>query len=66
MQSEQFTVLNVKCAGCVANIKTGLAELTGVSDVNVSIESGKVTVSGKSLDRHGLTAKLAQLGYPQA
>lgn len=66
MQTEQFKVLNVKCAGCVANIDKGLTELEGVDEVSVSIESGEVTVTGDSLQRDILTAKLAQLGYPEA
>ena len=66
MQSEQFTVLNVKCAGCIASIQQGLAELEGVDEVQVRTESGEVTVSGDGLKRDTLAAKLAQLGYPEA
>jgi len=66
MQTEHFTVINVKCGGCVTNIKTGLAELDGVNSVEVNIDSGKVVVKGTELDRTQLSAKLAGLGYPQA
>lgn len=66
MQTEHFQVLNVKCAGCAANIKNGLAELSGVSGVDVSIDSGDVTVEGEKLDRNQLAEKLSGLGYPEA
>jgi copper chaperone CopZ len=64
MQTEQFTVQNVKCGGCVSAIENGLKELAGVSEVLVTIEGGLVSVSGESLDREQLTEKLTTLGYP--
>lgn len=66
MSSEQFTVQNVKCGGCVSAIENGLKELSGVENVEVSIESGQVTVTGDNLSRAELSDKLQQLGYPEA
>jgi copper chaperone CopZ len=65
MQTEEFTVKNVKCGGCVANIQNGLKGMPGVSAVEVTL-AGQVTVRGEGLDRAALTAKLAELGYPVA
>lgn len=66
MQTEHIKVLNVKCAGCVTNIQNGLAELSGVGGVEISIDSGEVTVKGEGLDRSQLTHKLSELGYPES
>ena len=66
MQNEQFTVQNVKCGGCVSAIETGLKELAGISEVSVTVEGGVVNVSGDALDRAVLSARLAELGYPEA
>ena len=66
MQNEQFTVQNVKCGGCVSAIETGLNELAEVSEVSVTIDGGVVSVSGDALDRATLSARLAELGYPEA
>lgn len=66
MQTEHFAVLNVKCDGCAANIKNGLAELGGISGVEASIDSGEVTVEGKDLGRKQLAEKLPELGHPEA
>ena len=66
MQTENFTVKNVKCGGCVANIQKGLKGLPGVNEVEVVIEGGKVAVNGDDLDRGALSAKLTELGYPEA
>ena len=63
---EQFTVRNVKCGGCVKAIQDGLRTLPGVTQVDVVIDGGKVTVEGDTLDRAQLSAKLSALGYPEA
>lgn len=62
---EQFQVQNVKCAGCVQAIESGLNKLPGVQKVAVVIETGQVTVDGESLNRTRLSATLAELGYPE-
>ncbi len=66
MSTEQFQVTNVKCGGCVESIQNGLAELNGVTKVEVVIDSGTVTVEGEGLDRPQLAEKLSELGYPEA
>jgi copper chaperone len=66
MQTEPFTVKNVKCGGCVSNIENGLNSLPGVNTVSVTIDGGLVVVSGDALDRAQLAQKLAALGYPEA
>jgi len=66
MQTEVFKVKNVKCGGCVANIQKGLTTLPGVTQVDVTIAGGEVTVTGDQLDRTQLSAKLKELGYPEA
>ena len=64
MHSEIFSVQNVKCGGCAANIKSGLESLNGISAVTVEIESGSVTVSGTNIERDAILSKLSELGYP--
>ena len=66
VQTEQFTVKNIKCGGCASAIKAGLEGLPGVEAVEVSIDQGKVTVTGEGLSRDELAAKLGELGYPEA
>ncbi len=66
MQTEVFTVRNVKCGGCAANIQNGLGALDGIQSVEVAVDGGRVTVTGTTLDRTALAAKLSELGYPEA
>lgn len=66
MATEKFKVQNVKCGGCVSNIRNGLLEIPGIERVEVEIEGGAVTVETSGPTREQLSAKLAQLGYPEA
>lgn len=64
MDTQEFKVSNVKCGGCAATIKNGLSELTGVQAVEVDVASGGVVVNGDAA-RSDLSAKLAELGFPE-
>ena len=64
MQSEEFSVSNIKCQGCVKAIRDGFGSIAGVESVDVQIDNGEVTVYGDDLSRGALAAKLQDLGYP--
>ena len=61
----EIKVANVKCNGCVANIKTGLAEMNGIESVAVDLASGVVSINGEALDQQVIANKLVELGYPE-
>ena len=54
----------IKCGGCVANIEKGLTDFTGITEINVDVESNVVSVKGNDLDKTVIENKLAELGYP--
>lgn len=64
MQVEQFVVRNVKCNGCVNTIHKNLGAVAGVERVDVTLESGQVSVEGNDLSRDLLSTRLVELGYP--
>ncbi|QKT02908.1 heavy-metal-associated domain-containing protein [Ectothiorhodospiraceae bacterium 2226] len=64
MQTEEFSVQNIKCGGCVATVTEGLREVPGVQEVKATVE-GAVRVQGEQLDRAALAARLRELGYPE-
>ncbi|MFA7619963.1 MAG: heavy-metal-associated domain-containing protein [Thiohalomonadaceae bacterium] len=66
MQTENFTVKNIKCGGCVANVQKGLKDVPGVENVEVTIDGGLVKVTGEGLSRVQLAERLRELGYPEA
>lgn len=65
MQTESFVVSHVKCQGCVQNIVNHLGPQPGVSEVEVDLATGMVTVQGNDLARATLAAQLTALGYPE-
>ena len=64
MQQIKLTVSNVKCGGCVSNIQKGLAEIAGISAVEVDIPSGEVSLQADNPDLSAIKDKLRTLGYP--
>lgn len=65
MVTHQIFVENIKCEGCVANIKENLQQIKGVTAVEVYRGEQKVCVSGIALEKQELVKKLAALGYPE-
>jgi len=55
---------NIKCGGCVSNIKNGLKDIKGLKSVTVNIESNVVNIDGDNIDHKVIEDKLSELGYP--
>jgi len=60
-----IAVENIKCGGCANSIRKGLLEDSHIHEVEVDIETGKVTIDGDEGVRDDVAAKLAHLGYPE-
>ena len=58
-------VENIKCHGCANTITRQLGKLDGVTDVNVDIASGRVSVESQNDHREQLVAALQANGYPE-
>lgn len=65
MVIHRIFVENIKCDGCVANIKENLQQMKGVTAVEVYKQEHKVCVSGITLEKQELVKKLSDLGYPE-
>ncbi|PCI12395.1 MAG: heavy metal transport/detoxification protein [Thiotrichales bacterium] len=61
----KFRVANIKCEGCATNIRDGLGNVDGVTQVLVDVASGEVEAQGDTLVADIVLARLAELGYPQ-
>ena len=44
MKTDKFTVTGMTCAACQANVTRAVKKLDGVSDVDVSLLAGRMTV----------------------
>ena len=67
MKTEEITIANLSCSGCVNTITKKLSEKNDVDSVLVELESSKVSVRGTdTLIREDITNTLRSLGYPEA
>ena len=64
--SDNCLTLNVEginCSHCVASIKKELSALDNIKSVNVSIEEGKVQITGSELDKEQIVKIINSLGF---
>jgi copper chaperone len=67
MKTENITVANLSCSGCVNTITKKLNSITGVEKVEVDLDSNTVSVNHiESVNREQLTQMLLSIGYPEA
>lgn len=65
--SESFTVTGMTCGHCVASVTEEVSEVVGVSNVDVDLASGQMTVTGDAeLDDAAIRAAVAEAGFQVA
>ena len=67
MSTETYTVTGMTCGHCVASVTEEVSELPGVSDVQVDLASGKVTVTADApVGEDEVRAAVEEAGYSLA
>jgi copper chaperone CopZ len=66
METRQYTVKGMTCAHCVLSVREEVAEVAGVSDVDVDLASGRLTVSGDDFADADVSAAVRDAGYEVA
>jgi copper chaperone len=67
MQTKTYTVTGMTCAHCVNSVESEIRQLPGVTDVQVELASGAVTVtSDQALDDAAVAAAVDEAGYELA
>jgi copper chaperone len=62
-----WTVTGMTCEHCAASVREEIGELAGVEGVDVSVETGSVTVtSAEPLDDAAVRAAVEEAGYQLA
>ena len=61
----QLLLANVKCGGCGNSIRRALAEIDGVSAIELDVASGGLTFESDAAMRAVVAARLLALGYPE-
>lgn len=64
MSTQTFTVGGMTCQHCVASVTEELGELPGVTDVDVSLDTGRVTVTTENgISEEAASAAVREAGY---
>nr|CTQ95810.1 Copper chaperone [Kibdelosporangium sp. MJ126-NF4] len=67
MSQSTYTVQGMTCGHCVSSVTEEVGQLTGVSNVDVDLSTGKVTVtSDNDLDIDAVRAAVTEAGYQLA
>ncbi|MET8046374.1 copper ion binding protein [Streptosporangium sp. NPDC005286] len=61
-----YTVTGMTCGHCVSSVKEEVGEVSGVTGVDVDLETGRVDVSGDSPDDTAIRAAIKEAGYQVA
>ncbi|MFJ8006222.1 heavy-metal-associated domain-containing protein [Streptomyces fagopyri] len=63
MSRKQFRVTGMSCEHCAASITEEVSQVPGVSQVDVDVKAGSVSVGGTDLDDALLRAAIVEAGY---
>lgn len=64
MATSTYQVQGMTCGHCVSAVSSEIGQLTGVSDVSVDLQTGKVTVTAEQqLDDDAVRAAVEEAGY---
>jgi copper chaperone len=58
-----YSVAGMTCSHCVMSVQEEVAEVAGVSAVDVELASGRLTVSGEAFTDEAIAAAVAEAGY---
>jgi copper chaperone len=60
---QYYTVYGMTCDHCVLSVKEEVAEVPGVTTVDVDLSSGRLTVVGQDYDDKAIAEAVAEAGY---
>jgi len=63
MSTATYTVAGMTCGHCVSSVTEEVAEVPGVTDVDVDLATGGMTVAGDTVDDAAVRAAVEEAGY---
>jgi copper chaperone CopZ len=63
VQTHLYRVSGMSCGHCAAAVEGQVAEVDGVSEVDVDLASGGMTVRGSGISDDAVAAAVAEAGY---
>ena len=58
-----YTVEGMSCEHCVASVREEVSEVDGVKDVDVDLDSGRLTVVGERFSDGAIKTAVEEAGY---
>lgn len=62
-ETRDYTVHGMTCSHCVLSVSEEVAEVAGVTAVDVDLTSGRMTVTGTDLSDDQIARAVADAGY---
>ena len=66
MDQRSYTVIGMTCGHCESSVREEVAEVAGVQGVEVSHQTGALTVSGTGFSDEAIAAAVEEAGYTVA
>ena len=63
MEQKTYTVTGMTCGHCEMSVREEVSEVSGVSEVEVSHETGRLLVSGEGVSDDAVKAAVEEAGY---
>ena len=63
MTTTTYSISGMTCQHCVMSVREEVSEVTGVSTIDVDLDSGRLTVTGEGYDATAIGAAVAEAGY---
>jgi copper chaperone CopZ len=58
-----YTVAGMTCDHCVMSVREEVGEIAGITDVDVDLATGRLTVAGEDISDEAVKAAVAEAGY---
>jgi copper chaperone CopZ len=58
-----YTVAGMTCDHCVMSVREEVGEIAGITDVDVDLATGRLTVAGEDISDDAVKAAVAEAGY---
>jgi copper ion binding protein len=58
-----YTVAGMTCNHCVMSVREEVGEIAGITDVDVDLATGRLTVAGEDISDDAVKAAVAEAGY---
>lgn len=66
MNTSNYTVVGMTCEHCVSSVTEEVSEVPGITDVDVDLATGRLTVIGTDIDDATVQAAVEEAGYQLA